>query len=145
MKYFRKKRIKYPGAKVNRMYYPGRHGFSLPAVNVKKVDPKLASKNFRIEPKKPCPWCPIKKNSYQYTYFHSLLRHVINEHLYDSNRKPITWNDYNINDSSYVRVWECKYSSYYDVKIQGREQIEAILYHYCRADWNPSLRELRKT
>lgn len=94
--------------------------------------------NFKVIPPKECPFCP--EMGYKFVYFHGLLRHVQREHMHNSAHQSIGF--LAKEDLRFVRKYHTRYSKYEDFQIAGYRQLEEWISHYCREEWNPSLRDI---
>jgi len=93
-------------------------------------------KNVKI--KKKCPFCPINKSSYVFKTYHGLYRHVWRWHLLLKDKRAVLFPT----DPEWIRVYRVKFSAFCDVKVNGKQHIDAILESYCKEELNPSLRRV---
>jgi hypothetical protein len=96
-----------------------------------------------------CPFCPKENCSYKFKTWIGLLRHVYREHLKVLSRDrgyQNSWflmgDEWKPNDLIYIRVYEQRYSKYYDIDIKSPEECEQFLLNYVTD--NPSFRGFMK-
>lgn len=96
-----------------------------------------------IEIEKKCPFCPDKPYSHVYKTYRGLYRHIWNWHVFNS-KSHSRWPIEDKSNPDNIRVYEIKFSKYYDIPINGEAHVNALIEAYCKEKYNPSLRNIEE-